>query len=66
MTANSLRKIHISENREKNTCSEIVIPRYINFMVVKTWKAMFGGIKFVISVISELPSLPTPTKKIFT
>ena len=27
MIANSLRKIHISENREKNNCSEIVLPR---------------------------------------
>jgi hypothetical protein len=27
MIANSLRKIHISENRDRNNCSEIVIPR---------------------------------------
>jgi hypothetical protein len=33
-------------------------------MVVTKWKAMFGGIQFVISDPLSLP--PTPTQKIFT
>ena len=44
MIAHNLRKIHISGNGEKNNCSKIDIYTkvYINLMLVKKWKALFG------------------------
>jgi len=42
MIADSLRKIHISENREKITVQRLIYQRVNSFLVVKKWKAMIG------------------------